>query len=54
MAKLYTPQEVAEMTSLHYRTVLKLIKAGHIKAIRVNRSYRISQSSIDKFMSSGE
>ena len=56
MDKLYTTFEVAEMLSVKPTTVLKWIRDGDLKAVRLSKAnkknYRISQNDIDDFLKS--
>jgi len=48
---LLTPQEVAERLRLTRRTIMKYIREGKIKAIRLNRRiYRISEKDLNLFL----
>jgi excisionase family DNA binding protein len=49
--KVYTPQEVAKMLSVTDRTITNYCKEGIIKAYKLKRSYRITQESLDNFLS---
>lgn len=50
--QLYTIAEAAEMLSLNYRTVLKLIGKGFIHSARVGRKHLISRTEINRFAES--
>ncbi|MCD6115310.1 helix-turn-helix domain-containing protein [bacterium] len=48
---LLTPQEVAERLRLTRRTIMKYIREGKIKAIKLNRRiYRISEKDLNLFL----
>ncbi|MCD6410444.1 helix-turn-helix domain-containing protein [bacterium] len=48
---LLTPQEVAERLRLTRRTIMKYIREGKIKAIKLNRRiYRISEKDLNVFL----
>jgi excisionase family DNA binding protein len=49
--KLYKSREVCEMLNISYKTLLKWIRQGKIKAIRVNGYYRIPESELRKIIS---
>lgn len=51
MAKyiFYTVRQVATMLGVHWQTILNYIKRGELKAVRLGRGYRISQSALDEF-----
>lgn len=49
MAKYYTCEEVAEMYKVAVKTVWKWIRDGKLKAIRIDRYYRVRQEDIDAF-----
>lgn len=52
--KVYTVRQVAEILQLEYHTVLKLINNGFLPSIRVNRTHRISEESLKKFISAAD
>ena len=52
--QLYTVAEAAEMLSLHYKTVLKLINGGFIHSSRIGRKHLISRREIDKFVNAAD
>ena len=43
---LITPQEAADLLGLHKQTVLRLVKKGAIKALKVGGSVRIDRSAL--------
>lgn len=45
-----TIDQVAETLTIHRATVNRLIKSGKLKAIKVNRSVRIAEESIEDFV----
>lgn len=47
-SQFYTIEEVAELLSLSEQTIRKLIKSKRIEAIRLGKSYRIPDESIQK------
>lgn len=49
LEKLYTPEQVSQYLQVHHLTVLRLIKAKKLNAIKIGRIYRISESSLKKF-----
>ncbi len=47
----YTVKEVAEFLNLSYRTILKMIKSGEIKACKIgHKVYRVSEEELKKIM----
>jgi excisionase family DNA binding protein len=44
---LYSPDQVAQLLNLHVRTVRRYIREGRIKASRIGKQYRISESDLD-------
>jgi len=50
--RILTPEQAAEMLQLHPFTVLNYIKAGHIRAAKLGRVYRIRESAINEFLES--
>jgi excisionase family DNA binding protein len=52
--KTYSVKEVAEFLKVAYRTVLKLIKTGKLKAYKVGaKIYRITGAELQKFINGG-
>ncbi len=45
-----TVDEAAKLLHLHPFTVLKLIKAKRLKAVKIGRVYRIRESALDSFL----
>jgi excisionase family DNA binding protein len=50
LEKIYTPEQVAKYLQVHHLTVLRLIKAKKLKALKIGRIYRISESELNKFI----
>lgn len=51
--KLLTVNEVASMLRISNMTVYRLVKHEEISAIRVGKNYRIRESEVDRYLSSG-
>ena len=49
-ARLLTVAEVAAQLRVSNMTVYRLIKAGDVGAVRVGKSYRISEADIDRYL----
>ncbi|AHB42287.1 hypothetical protein RAAC3_TM7C00001G0430 [Candidatus Saccharibacteria bacterium RAAC3_TM7_1] len=49
--KFYTVAEVAEILQVHWQSVLNYIKSGKLKAVKLGKGYRISATSLSKFIS---
>lgn len=54
MVKLYSTQEVAEYFGVSLSTVIRLIRDGDLKAIKIRRQVRISEKAIRDFISAKE
>lgn len=50
MNKYLKPTTVAEELGINYRTLMTLVHAGEISAIKVGGSYRISRSALDQYI----
>lgn len=50
---MYSPKEVGKILGVTKVTVIKLINMGKIKAIRVNKAYKITQEEVDKLLKYG-
>jgi len=48
--KLLTTEQVAELLQVHPFTVLKYIKSGKIKAIKLGRVWRMRESDVERFL----
>lgn len=46
-------KEVSEVLGLHYNTVLKYVTAGLIHAVKIGKSYRVSEDEIDRIKREG-
>ena len=48
--RVYTTKEVADIIRVHPKTVTRLIQRGDLEAFTISDEYRITQSSLDRFM----
>lgn len=48
--KFYTTDQVANILQVHPFTILKFIKAGKLKGIKLGRVYRIKESDVQEFI----
>ncbi len=48
--KFFTTDQVAKILQVHPFTILKFIKAGKLKGIKLGRVYRIMESDIKSFL----
>ena len=48
--KIYTTEQIAGILQIHPLTVLKYIKSGQLKAIKLGRVYRIRESALQAFL----
>ena len=51
-SRFLTVQEVADLMRVSSMTVYRLIKAGELPAVRVGRSFRVSEPDVDAYLSS--
>ncbi|MEI7999756.1 MAG: helix-turn-helix domain-containing protein [Actinomycetes bacterium] len=51
-AKFLTVQEVADLMRVSSMTVYRLIKAGDLSAVRVGRSFRVSDADVNTYLAS--
>ena len=49
-ARFLTVQEVEDLMRVSSMTVYRLIKAGDLPAVRVGRSFRVSDSDVDAYL----
>jgi excisionase family DNA binding protein len=52
-ARFLTVAEVADIMRVSTMTVYRLIKAGDLRAIRVGKSYRLSEDDVDRYLAQG-
>ena len=52
-SRFLTVQEVADLMRVSSMTVYRLIKAGELGAVRVGRSYRVTEDDVDRYLASG-
>lgn len=50
---IYTTEQVADLLQIHPLTVLKYIKLGKLKAIKLGRVYRITDVFLQEFLNNG-
>lgn len=48
--KFFTTEQVANILQVHPFTILKYIKQGKLKGIKLGRVYRIKESEINQFL----
>jgi excisionase family DNA binding protein len=52
-ARFLTVAEVADSLRVSTMTVYRLIKSGDIRAVRVGKSYRLTQEDVDEYLAVG-
>lgn len=52
--RLYTTEQVAKLLQIHPLTVLKYIKAKKLRAIKLGRVYRITETALQNFLEEEE
>jgi len=50
MEQYLTSEQVAKLLQVHQFTVLKYLKQGRIKGVKIGRVYRIKESEVEKFL----
>jgi excisionase family DNA binding protein len=48
--RFFTTEQVANILQVHPFTILKFIKEGKLKGIKIGRVYRIKESDVRKFL----
>ena len=48
--EFYSLHEVADLLSVHYQTVRYWIRTGKLKAVRLDRIYRVRKEAIEDFV----
>ena len=51
-SRFLTVQEVADVMRVSSMTVYRLIKSGELSAVRVGRSFRVSEGDVDHYLAS--
>ena len=49
-ARFLTVQEVADLMRVSTMTVYRIIKSGELPAVRVGRSFRVSDQDVDAYL----
>jgi len=52
--KLYTPEEAAEVLRVKTRTVMEWLRQSKLKGVKLGKLWRIKESELKAFISSGE
>lgn len=50
MTKIYTIHELEEVLQVTQRTIYNWIKDGKLKAIKIGRTWRVTQEALDEFL----
>jgi len=50
MEAIYTTEQVANLLQIHPLTVLKYLKEGKLKGVKLGRIYRVRESDIEAFL----
>ena len=50
MNKLYKVKEVSGLLQLRYNKILELIKFGDLKAVKIGKSFRVTQHDLHAFI----
>lgn len=48
--RLYTTDQVAKLLQIHPLTVLKYINSGKLRAVKLGRVYRVTETNLQKFL----
>ena len=48
--RLYTTDQVAKLLQIHPLTVLKYIGSGKLRAVKLGRVYRVTETNLQKFL----
>lgn len=51
--RLYTTEQVAKLLQIHPLTVLKYINSGKLRAVKLGRVYRVTETNLQKFLEEG-
>ncbi len=51
--RLYTTEQVAKLLQIHPLTVLKYINSGKLRAVKLGRVYRVTETGLQKFLEDG-
>lgn len=50
MEKFLTVEEIATKLQIHWQTVLKYIKSGKLRAVKLGRGYRVDPVDLNTFI----
>lgn len=50
---VYTTEEVMEMLKVTRRTFYRYVKAGQLKAVKIGKTYRITEEALKDFLERG-
>jgi DNA binding domain, excisionase family len=53
LPRLLTIREVAEVLRIHARTAYRLVKDGHLAAIRVGTQWRVTEEALHNYVATG-
>ena len=53
ITKVYTLEEIAEILHVTRRTLYTYIKEGKLRAVKVGKSWRVTQKNLDDFLARG-
>ena len=52
MDKLYSVEDVSKILQVHDNTTRRYIKSGRLKAVKIGKAYRISETDLKAFLDS--
>lgn len=52
--EFFTVFQIAELLQVHWQTVLTYIKKGKLKAVKLDKGYRISKTEFENFIKENE
>jgi excisionase family DNA binding protein len=51
--KLYTIEEISEILKVTPRTIYNYIKSGNLKAVKIGKYWRVTDSALQEFIENG-
>jgi len=51
--KIYTLEEISDLIKITRRTLYDYVKTGKLKAVKIGRTWRVTEKQLEEFLSTG-
>lgn len=51
--KVYTLEEISDLIKITRRTLYDYVKTGKLKAVKIGRTWRVTEKQLEEFLSTG-